>query len=125
MKRIALFTLGVILCGCDGHVRSFKAPPAAARTGANAVAGRQKLIDAITAVATQRGYSRSEPKLEADSDTLVWFSKPVKHGSVQMKLMRDIKTDACRVVLIDWPSFVRSRESVAAEAAIRERLNAQ
>ena len=125
MKRIVLFALGVILCGCDGHVRSFKASPAAAKTGTNTEADRQKLVDAMTAVATQRGYSRAEPKFESDSDTVVWFSKPVEHGSVQMKLVRDIKTDVYEVVLIDWPSFVRSRESVAAETAIRERLNAK
>jgi len=54
---------------------------------------------------------------------VVWFSKPADHASVQMKLVSDTKTGAYRVVLIDWPSFVRSAESIAAEAAIREKLN--
>jgi hypothetical protein len=85
----------------------------------------QKLVDAVTAVAGQRGYTRAEPKPEPDSYTVVvWFSKPVDHGSVQIKLVKDFKADACRVVLIDWPSFVRSAESVAAEASIRERVSA-
>jgi len=92
---------------------------------AEATVEREKLVDAVTAVAAQRGYTRAEPKPESDSYTVVvWFSKPLDQGSVQMKLVRDTKTDAYRVVLIDWPSSVRSAESVAAEAAIKEKLSA-
>jgi hypothetical protein len=125
LKRFALLALAVGLCGCDGHVRSFKPSPAAGRTGAETTAERQTLVDAVTAVAARRGYTPAEPKFESDAYTIVvWFSKPIDRGSVQMKLVRDTKTDACRVLLIDWPSFVRSAESIATEAAIKERLSA-
>jgi hypothetical protein len=125
MKRsFLLLALGVTLCGCDGHVRSFKPIPAAGITGADTTAERQKLVNAVTAIAAQRGYTRREPRFESDSYTVVvWFSKPADHGSVGMKLVRETKTAAYRVVIIDWPACVRSPESVAAEAAIREKLN--
>ena len=124
MKKYAVFlALALALCGCDGHVRSFRPYPTAARTGSSSELEQQKLVDALSSVASQRGYTASEPRVESDAYAVIAsFWKRLDRDSVQIRLLKDAKTGRYEVVLIDWPSFVRSSESVAAEAAIREKL---
>ena len=95
----------------------------AARSGALPTEERQKLIVALTEVASERGFTRSDPRFESDSYTVTAvFFKRIERGSVQMKLLRDAKTGKYRFVIIDWPSSTRSAESVAVEDAIRKKL---
>jgi hypothetical protein len=122
-QHILFLGLAITLCSCDGHVRSFKPVSSAARTGSSTPGEREKLVDAITEVASQRGYTRSEPTSESQSYVVIAsFYKRVDRDSVQMRLVQDTKTGTYRIVIIDWPSFTRSTESVAAEAAIHAKL---
>ena len=119
MKRyVFLLAIGVILCGCDGHVRFFKPIPAAGKTGTSAAADRQKVVDAVTAVASERGYTRKAAEPE------VWFSKEVGRGRVEIRLIADNSSGEYHVELLDWPSTARSAESTSVEAAIQEKLSA-
>ena len=124
MKRLALLlTIGLAVSGCDGHVRTFRPPPEAARAGAGAADQEKRLADALAEVARQRGCTRTEPKFESkDYTVIVSYWKAVDHGSLQMRLIKETRSGAYKVVMIDWPSCARSAESVAAEAAVREKL---
>jgi hypothetical protein len=115
-----LLCLLVTLCGCDGHVHAFKPLPPPGKTAAEATAYKQKLSDAVTAVASQRGYTRWEPTPQSD-DVLV-FNKELERGRVQINLIADAKSGEYQVLIMDWPNTARSAESTAFEAAIREKL---
>ena len=116
----------LVLCGaCDGHVRSF-VPRTAARTGGpiGQLAEKSELPSAVSAVAARRGYTQRGPGA-AGSDSyevISSYDKTVENGSVTIKLIRDTRSGAHRVVIIDWPSFVRSAESKAVEKEIQGTL---
>jgi hypothetical protein len=123
MKRyVSLLAIGVAICGCDGHVQTFRPLPTAGKTAAEATADKQKVVDAVTAVASQRGYERWNPA--SSSGTVLRFSKELDRGRVEISLIADKKSGEYQVSLLDWPSTARSAESTAVEAAIREELSA-
>src|SRR4051812_2350747 len=115
-----LLCLLVTLCGCDGHVHAFKPLPPPGKTAAEATAYKQKLVDAVTAVASQRGYTRWEP--EPESEKVLLFNKELERGRVQIDLIADAKSGEYQVLIMDWPNTARSAESTALEAAIRGKL---
>jgi len=121
--HVLFVALPIVLGSCDGHVRSFRPLPIAARSGASPTEEKQRLIVALTEVASERGFTRSDPSLESDSyKVTAVFYKRIERGSVQMKLVQDEKTGRYRFVVIDWPSSSRSAESVTVEDAIRKKL---
>ena len=123
LKLILIFTIIIVLNSCDGHVRSFKVPLPTARSGASQAEDKQKLIDAITEVASERGFIEYNPVYKTDSSkVIIAFQKQIENGSVRIELHQETKTGIYKYVILDWPSATRSAESVAVESAIREKL---
>ena len=123
---LAVPILALLLCtACDGHVRSF-APRTAALPGGSAAPARDEaeLLSVIGSVAAQRGYTQREPSTGKGDpyEVVASYGKALEHSSVTLSLTRDTRSGSCRVVIIDWPSFVRSAESKAVEQAIQSEL---
>jgi hypothetical protein len=119
LSRMAILMFaGVALAGCDGYARSFRAP--AASTG-SASQSEKRLLTVAAAVARERGYARKPATQSqyARFTILTAFTKRInQRESVTFELVRDFKDGANRFIILDWPSFTRSDESRAVEAAI-------
>lgn len=123
MKLHTIFVFAaVLLCGaCDGRVRSF-----APRTSAHGQSDkRARLLAAIREVGAKRGYTEDKSRSNelASGGVIASYSKRLeKRGSVTMELLHSARSDDYRVIIIDWPSIIRSGESKAVEQEIQSKL---
>jgi hypothetical protein len=124
-SRIAIFAFAVLaLVGCDGYAHSFRVSPAYAGGGS---LSEHRLIAVATSVARARGYTQKPATQSqyARFTILAVFTKSTSEREwVTLELVRDFKDGADRFIILDWPSFTRSDESRALEAAITNRLAA-
>jgi hypothetical protein len=99
---ISLLVIAVAVCGCDGHIHSFKPVLPTGKTGADGAVDRQKIVDAVTAVASERGYESTGSS--QNTNTLPRFSKQLEHGHIEVRVMADKTSGEYHIELLDWPS---------------------